>query len=130
VRICIKSVPFLFIQKSFDVAFVLALLAEADMSCCDPALPIDDDSGWHGFQPAEQISEPVIAKHYWIVDLLRIRIRADNAPALFVESNPENDEVVITICLLKPDEHRNFNSARRTPRRPEVQQHHVAAKLG
>ncbi len=74
------------------------------MSGGNPAVFVDDESGGYGLQPAEHVRDLFISDHHSVVDLLRICIGLDNVPAIFIESDAQDDKATTTVRLLKIDE--------------------------
>lgn len=95
----------------------------------DPAFPVQDIGGRQCIESSIQRRHRVIAKQDRVVNMTFLNERLNRFPSVFIHGNAYDSEALRLELLLKLDEPRNFYLARAAPSGPEIEQHHLTAKV-
>ena len=123
--------PCVLIQPGQHLRFELGLLGvqHADVALLEFAVAVDHERRRQRRHASKNLGERRRRHRHRVVHLLFRDERFHLVGRHFVFGDAEDDELV-AVLVLELDEIRNFSTAWRTPRRPEVDEDDFAAKVG
>jgi hypothetical protein len=95
------------------------------MSSIDAAITSDQKADRQAENPSVTFRKPGVAESDRVIHFESL-VKRTHGSSVVVEGNTDDSKTAIPILVLQIHELRNLTAARRAPRRPEVEQHHLA----
>ena len=118
------------VQQPENLTLVSALARQANMLSGDPALAVDEKRSWEGFNAAIHLCDGAVTEHDTVIHRLLPKERLDRPPAVVIHGHAQHGEAPVFVDILELDEPGNLDFAGTAPRRPKIEQHHLALEIG